>query len=122
MIRQRGLNNIPGDEWIYSNTNYFLLGIVVRRATKKSLSKFAVENMFQPLAMSHTLLTYDQFIDRLEKARIEFALFRRDGVTYVEVGHFGYSFDEQGHSSGGWITSVNVNWRDEWRNWMALLR
>jgi CubicO group peptidase (beta-lactamase class C family) len=58
VVRQRGLNNIPGDEWIYSNTNYFLLGIVVKRATKKSLSEFAAENMFQPLAMSHTLF-YD---------------------------------------------------------------
>jgi CubicO group peptidase (beta-lactamase class C family) len=58
VVRQRGLNNIPGDEWIYSNTNYFLLGIVVRRASKKSLSEFAAENMFQPLAMSHTLF-YD---------------------------------------------------------------
>ena len=58
VVRQRGLNNIPGDEWVYSNTNYFLLGIVVKRATKKSLSEFAAENMFQPLAMSHTLF-YD---------------------------------------------------------------
>lgn len=58
VVRQRGLNNNPGDEWIYSNTNYFLLGIVVRRATKKSLSEFAAENMFQPLGMGHTLF-YD---------------------------------------------------------------
>jgi CubicO group peptidase (beta-lactamase class C family) len=58
VVRQRGLNNIPGDEWIYSNTNYFLLGIVVKRATKKSLGEFAAENMFQPLAMFHTLF-YD---------------------------------------------------------------
>ena len=28
VARQRGLNNIPGDESIYSNTNYFLLGVV----------------------------------------------------------------------------------------------
>src|ERR1700691_6292330 len=26
--RQRGLNNVPGGEWVYSNSNYFLLGIV----------------------------------------------------------------------------------------------
>jgi CubicO group peptidase (beta-lactamase class C family) len=60
VVRQRGLNNVPGDEWIYSNTNYFLLGIVVRRATKKSLSEFAAENVFQPLAMSHTLFYDDR--------------------------------------------------------------
>lgn len=54
VVRQRGLNNNPGDEFIYSNTNYFLLGEVVKRATKKSLAEFAAENIFQPLEMAHT--------------------------------------------------------------------
>jgi CubicO group peptidase (beta-lactamase class C family) len=54
VLRQRGMNNVPGDEWIYSNTNYFLLGVVVKRATKKSLAEFAAQNIFQPLGMSHT--------------------------------------------------------------------
>ena len=54
VVRQKGLNNIPGDEWIYSNTNYFLLGVVVKRATKKSLAEFATQNIFQPLGMLHT--------------------------------------------------------------------
>jgi CubicO group peptidase (beta-lactamase class C family) len=54
VVRQRKLNNIPGDEWIYSNTNYFLLGVVVKRATKKSLAEFATQNIFQPLGMLHT--------------------------------------------------------------------
>ncbi len=58
VVRQKGLNNVPGDEWIYSNTNYFLLGIAVQRATKKSLAEFANQNIFQPLGMSHTLF-YD---------------------------------------------------------------
>jgi CubicO group peptidase (beta-lactamase class C family) len=56
--RQKGLNNTPGDEFIYSNTNYFLLGVVVQRATKRSLADFAAQNLFQPLGMSHTLF-YD---------------------------------------------------------------
>ena len=54
IARQKGLNNIPGDEYIYSNTNYFLLGEVVKRATKKSLADFANENIFRPLGMVHT--------------------------------------------------------------------
>jgi CubicO group peptidase (beta-lactamase class C family) len=58
VARQRGLNNIPGDAWIYSNTNYFLLGMVVQRATRKSLADFAAENIFKPLGMSHTVF-YD---------------------------------------------------------------
>jgi CubicO group peptidase (beta-lactamase class C family) len=52
--RQKGLNNVPGDEWVYSNTNYFLLGIVLERATKKTLAEFAAENIFRPLGMAHT--------------------------------------------------------------------
>lgn len=54
ITRQKGLNNIPGEEWIYSNTNYFLLGEVVKRTTKKSLAEFAAENIFRPLGMAHT--------------------------------------------------------------------
>jgi CubicO group peptidase (beta-lactamase class C family) len=58
IARQRGINNVPGEEWIYSNSNYFLLGEVIRRATGKSLAQFAAENIFQPLGMTHTLF-YD---------------------------------------------------------------
>ncbi len=54
IARQKGLNNFPGEEWLYSNTNYFLLGVVVKRSTKKSLAEFAAENIFKPLGMLHT--------------------------------------------------------------------
>lgn len=54
IARQKALNNIPGEEFVYSNSNYFLLGIVVQRATKKSLAEFATMNIFQPLGMTHT--------------------------------------------------------------------
>lgn len=54
IARQKGLNNIPGDAFVYSNTNYFLLGEVVNRATKKSLADFAAENIFRPLGMART--------------------------------------------------------------------
>jgi CubicO group peptidase (beta-lactamase class C family) len=59
IARQKGLNNIPGAEWNYSNSNYFLLADVVQRATKKSLAQFAAENIFQPLGMKHTLFFDD---------------------------------------------------------------
>lgn len=52
--RQKGLNNVPGAEWVYSNTNYFLLGIVLQRATGKTLAEYAAENIFHPLGMAHT--------------------------------------------------------------------
>jgi CubicO group peptidase (beta-lactamase class C family) len=54
IARQKALNYDPGAEFLYSNTNYFLLGEVIRRSTGKPLPVFAAENIFQPLAMTHT--------------------------------------------------------------------
>jgi CubicO group peptidase (beta-lactamase class C family) len=60
IVKQQRLNNIPGDEFIYSNTNYFLLGEVVKRATGKSLAEFTAEYIFQPLGMIHTRFADDR--------------------------------------------------------------
>jgi CubicO group peptidase (beta-lactamase class C family) len=54
VARQKSLNFAPGDEYSYSNTNFFLMSVVIRRATGKPLSQFADENIFQPLGMTHT--------------------------------------------------------------------
>jgi len=59
VVRQKRLNNVPGAEWNYSNSNYLLLAEVVQRASRKSLAQFAAENIFQPLGMKHTLFFDD---------------------------------------------------------------
>jgi CubicO group peptidase (beta-lactamase class C family) len=50
--RQKGLNFEPGAEYNYSNTGYILLGIIVQRATGKTLRQFAAEQIFGPLGMT----------------------------------------------------------------------
>jgi CubicO group peptidase (beta-lactamase class C family) len=60
--RQKALNNKPGEEFVYSNSNYFLLGEVVKRATGKSLAEFARANIFLPLGMTHTLFYDDNTV------------------------------------------------------------
>jgi CubicO group peptidase (beta-lactamase class C family) len=52
--RQRALNFTPGTEFLYSNTGYALLSIVVRRASGESLRDFAEHRIFRPLGMRHT--------------------------------------------------------------------
>jgi len=54
LSRQKALNYQPGDEFLYSNTNYFLMSVVIHRATGKPLSQFADEDIFKPLGMTHT--------------------------------------------------------------------
>ena len=49
LSRQKALNSATGDEFLYSNSNYFLLGLVIHRASGKPLSTFAEENIFKPL-------------------------------------------------------------------------
>jgi CubicO group peptidase (beta-lactamase class C family) len=52
--RQRTLNFAPGDEFLYSNTGYALLSIVVKRASGQSLRDFAAARIFTPLGMTET--------------------------------------------------------------------
>ena len=66
-------------------------------------------------------MTYQQFVNKLEKNKIEYTLLRFYSATYVEVGRYGYRFDERGKSTGGWIRNCGHDWRSEWQEWMALL-
>lgn len=52
--RQKALNFAPGSDWLYSNTGFFLLSVIVQRASGKTLREFAAENIFAPLEMTHT--------------------------------------------------------------------
>ncbi len=52
--RQQALNFAPGSDWLYSNTGFFLLSVIVKRVSGKTLREFAGENIFTPLAMTHT--------------------------------------------------------------------
>src|SRR5258707_4372114 len=52
--RQKALNLAPGSAWLYSNTGFFLLSVIVKRVSDKTLREFAGENIFTPLAMTHT--------------------------------------------------------------------
>ena len=54
LARQKHLNFEPGAEFLYSNSGYFLLSVVVKRASGKSLPEFARERIFEPLGMKDT--------------------------------------------------------------------
>lgn len=52
--RQKALNFTPGAEYLYSNTGFTLLGVIVKRVSGKSLREFADERIFKPLGMTST--------------------------------------------------------------------
>lgn len=44
----------PGEKMSYSNTGYFLLGMLIEKAAGKPYGEFMDERIFRPLGMSHT--------------------------------------------------------------------
>lgn len=56
--RQRVLNFVPGDQYLYSNSCYFMLAMIIEKVSGQPLSKFAKEKIFIPLGMNNTIF-YD---------------------------------------------------------------
>jgi CubicO group peptidase (beta-lactamase class C family) len=44
----------PGETWAYDNTGYYLLGIVIEKASGKTYWQFLEERIFKPLGMAAT--------------------------------------------------------------------
>jgi CubicO group peptidase (beta-lactamase class C family) len=98
LARQKELNFQPGEEYLYSNSGYFLLGEIVKRVARQSLNEFAGERIFQPLGMGSTRF-YDDFNMIVPHRAIGYA--PKDGGGYgIEL----YLFDIVG--DGGLLTSV----------------
>lgn len=54
IARQKHLNFTPGSRYLYSNSGFFLLSLIVKRVSGVTLEQFALKNIFQPLGMSQT--------------------------------------------------------------------
>ena len=69
---QRELDFRPGEKHQYSNSGYFLAGLIVKKVSGKSLTQFAEEKIFGPLGMKNS-----HFLD--------------DNRTIIRNRAFGYS-------------------------------
>lgn len=52
--RQKALNNVPGAEYIYSNSNYNLFAIIIQRVSGLSLADFSRKYIFDPAGMKQS--------------------------------------------------------------------
>jgi len=70
--RQDGLQFNPGDEYYYSNSNYFLLGVIIERITGITVGEFADKNIFKPLKMNNTVIheSHSQIIKNAAKGYV----------------------------------------------------
>ena len=54
VTRQKELNFVPGDEYVYSNSGYSLIAMIVQRVSGKTLREFSDLRIFKPLGMNST--------------------------------------------------------------------
>ena len=54
IARQKELNFRPGEKYVYCNTGYTLLAVIVARVSGQSFRKFTDANIFHPLGMKNT--------------------------------------------------------------------
>ena len=106
--RQKHANFPAGDEYLYSNSGYFLLAEIVGKATGKSLRDYMDEHFLQPLGMRRSRFNDD----RNEPMDARVVGYERAGDGY-EMSH-PWNFDQVG--SGGMYSSIEdlARWDRNW--------
>lgn len=87
----------PGERWVYGDTNYYLLGMLIEKVSGKTYELFLRERIFAPLEMNDTrLISYTELIPN-----------RADGYNF-QNGSFRHAkrfeFDE--FSNAGLVSTV----------------
>ncbi len=92
-VLNRHLNFAAGSRFLYSNTNFLLLGRIIERLTGKKLGAVLAERIFRPLGMANTMLAaeIDTVIPNLATGYLGDAAagFRRAAHAYPQGGEGG---------------------------------
>lgn len=86
ICRQKELNFEPGEEYLYSNTGYLLLGEIVKRVSGKTLRAFADEWIFAPLGMKKTHF-HDDFTEIVKDRAVGYSA-KENGGYRIDMSIF----------------------------------
>src|SRR6267143_3888456 len=98
IFRQKALNFAPGSEWLYSNTGFFLLSVIVKRVSGKTLREFTAENIFAPLEMTHTQYR-DDHTSLIANRAMAYDAKEKGGGYSLNVSYFEQTGDGAVHTS-----------------------
>ncbi|MDZ4807809.1 MAG: serine hydrolase [Bacteroidota bacterium] len=98
----------PGTQWNYSNSGYFLLGVIVEKASGKNFSDYLLENVIRKAGLKNTSM------DRLDSI----LQLRAKGYSKSKSGwqHAQYISMEGPYSAGAMVSTVN-----DLHTWMQAL-
>lgn len=106
IAQQKTLNNIPGAEFIYSNSNYNLQAIIVQRVSGMSLADYTQKYIFNPAGMIHT-----QWRDNFKRIVHNRAIAYQKTDTAYETN----MPNEYVYGNGGLLTTTEDLLK--WNNW-----
>lgn len=78
----------PGKGWLYSNTNYYLLGMVIEKITHSRLDAQLEQRFFKPLHLMHTYYFSDKVPSSLFNKKAHAYLDEKD-VTNQNPAYYG---------------------------------
>ncbi len=53
-VKDQPLDFAPGEKWLYDNSGYLLLGIILEKITGQPYATWVAENLLKPLSLTHT--------------------------------------------------------------------
>lgn len=98
VAHQKALNFAPGSDWLYSNTGFFLLSVIVKRVSGETLTQFAAENIFQPLEMKSTVYRDDHTLIVPNRA-LAYDRKEKDAGYAINVSYFEQTGDGAVHTT-----------------------
>ena len=78
----------PGQGWHYSNTDYYLLSLVIEKITGQPLEVVLQQRFFKPLKLEHTFYSTG-FYPKAVEAQMAHAYMGKEDVTNFNAGLYG---------------------------------
>jgi CubicO group peptidase (beta-lactamase class C family) len=109
LSHQKALNNKPGDEFIYSNSNFNLLALIVKRVSGMELAVFTRKYIFGPAGMVHT-----QWRDDFKRIVLNRAI----AYDKLDTGYETDMPNEDAYGNGGLLTTTEdlLKWNEYYWN------
>nr|WP_314862594.1 serine hydrolase [uncultured Undibacterium sp.] len=98
-FKNDALESAPGERFAYSNTNYFLLGLVIEKISGTSYANYMQRHIFKPLQMKHTAYEGQQ-----AKQLMHSQGYLAENATLKQVDPFSIDI---AYAAGGLVSTVD---------------
>ena len=99
LTNQQELNFNPGEEFVYSNSGYWLLAQIVKKVSGETLAVFAKKNIFDRLEMKNSR-SHDNFVEMVKNRATGYRSDRKGGF-------YQYMTTLNMVGDGGLLTTIN---------------